>query len=94
MGRTSDLPELTGLPHIIREIRYHEFSRQAIGILLIAVYSVWAAPRPGLYWIGAAIAVIGILFRFRNRTDGRFACKNVAVGEKRRQTRQTSNSAN
>lgn len=63
MGRTSDLPELSGLPHLIREIRYHEFSRQAIGILLIAVYSIWASPRPGLFWYGAAIAVIGILFR-------------------------------
>lgn len=64
MGRrTSDLPELTGIAHIIREIRYSEFSRQAIGILLIAVFSTWAAPRPGLFWIGAAIALIGILFR-------------------------------
>ena len=64
MGRrTADLPELTGLAHVIREARYNEFSRQAIGILLIAVYSVWAAPRPGLFWYGAAIAVIGILFR-------------------------------
>jgi hypothetical protein len=64
MGRrTADLPELTGIAHVIREARYNEFSRQAIGILLIAVYSVWAAPRPGLFWYGAAIAVIGILFR-------------------------------
>jgi hypothetical protein len=61
--RTADLPELTGIAHVIREARYNEFSRQAIGILLIAVYSVWAAPRPGLFWYGAAIAVIGILFR-------------------------------
>lgn len=64
MGRrTADLPELTGIAHVIREARYNEFSRQAIGILLIAVYSVWAAPRPGLFWYGAVIAVIGILFR-------------------------------
>jgi protein-S-isoprenylcysteine O-methyltransferase Ste14 len=64
MGRrTSDLPELTGIAHVIREIRYNEFSRQAIGIVLIAVFSTWAAPRAELYWLGAAIAVGGILFR-------------------------------
>ena len=63
MGRTSDLPELIGVAHYIREIRYHEFSRQALGIVLIAVYSIWAAPRPELFWLGAVVAVIGILFR-------------------------------
>lgn len=61
--RTSDLPELQGIPHIVREIRYNEFTRQAVGILLIAVFSTWAAPKPGLYWIGAIVAVAGILFR-------------------------------
>ncbi len=34
-SRTRDLPELGGIAGIIREMRYHEFSRQAIGILLI-----------------------------------------------------------
>jgi len=62
-SRTSDLPELTGIAHYIREARYNEFSRQAIGIVLIAVFSVWASPRPELFWPGAVIAVIGILFR-------------------------------
>jgi len=61
--RTSDLPELTGFAHIVREMRYHEFSRQAIGILLIAVFSIWAAPRPGLFWLGTFVALAGILFR-------------------------------
>jgi len=61
--RTADLPELTGLSHIIREIRYHEFSRQAIGILLIAAFCLWADPKPETFWAGAVIAVIGILFR-------------------------------
>ena len=64
MGRrTKDLPELTGIAHIIREMRYHEFSRQAIGILLIAVYGWWAAPSEELFWPGAAIALVGIVFR-------------------------------
>ena len=63
MGRTADLPELTGVAHYIRQMRYHEFSRQTLGIVLIAVYSFWAAPRPELFWLGAVVAVIGILFR-------------------------------
>lgn len=65
MGRrTRDLPELTGLPHIIREMRYHEFSRQAIMFVMIAVFSFWSAPVANLYWPGAVIAMLGILFRF------------------------------
>lgn len=62
-NRTSDLPPLTGLPHLIREARYHEFSRQAIGILLVAAYAWWSAPTRELFWPGAVIAVIGILVR-------------------------------
>jgi len=62
-NRTKALPELTGIAHVYREIRYHEFSRQAIGILLIAVFGYWCAPVESLYWPGAAIAVVGILFR-------------------------------
>lgn len=62
-NRTADLPELSGLPHLIREARYHEFSRQAVGILLVAVFAFWAAPVPGLFWAGAIIALLGILVR-------------------------------
>jgi protein-S-isoprenylcysteine O-methyltransferase Ste14 len=63
MGRTSELPELTGVAHYIREARYNEFSRQAIGIVLIALFATWAAPKPALFWPGAVIAIVGILFR-------------------------------
>lgn len=62
-NRTSDLPELKGIPRLIREARYHEFSRQAIGILLVAAYAWWAMPVKELFWPGAVIAVIGILVR-------------------------------
>jgi uncharacterized membrane protein len=62
-NRTKALPELTGIAHVYREIRYHEFSRQAIGILLIAVFAYWCAPVENLYWSGAVIAMVGILFR-------------------------------
>lgn len=62
-NRTVDLPELSGLAHVIREMRYHEFSRQAIGILLLAVFVIWASPRPDMFWGGAVIALLGILVR-------------------------------
>jgi protein-S-isoprenylcysteine O-methyltransferase Ste14 len=62
-NRTADLPELSGLAHLIREMRYHEFSRQAIGIVLLAVFVIWASPRPEMFWIGAVIALLGILVR-------------------------------
>lgn len=62
-NRTRDLPELGGLAGIIRDVRYHEFSRQGIGILLIAVFSYWASPRPELFWAGTVVAVLGILVR-------------------------------
>jgi len=61
--RTSDLPELSGIAHYIREARYHEFSRQAVGILLVAVYAYWSVPAEALFWPGAVIALIGILIR-------------------------------
>jgi protein-S-isoprenylcysteine O-methyltransferase Ste14 len=54
---------LSGLAHVIREMRYHEFSRQAIGIVLLAVFVIWASPRPEMFWVGAVIALLGILVR-------------------------------
>lgn len=62
--RTADLPPLTGLPHLVREMRYSEFFRQAIGILLIPVYALLARPSPAAYMAGALIAVAGVLVRF------------------------------
>lgn len=37
-NRTNDLPKLSGIKHLIREMRYHEFSRQCIGIILVSVF--------------------------------------------------------
>ena len=42
--RTNDLPELSGIPHLIRELRYHEFSRQSIGIILVSVFCFETSP--------------------------------------------------
>ena len=61
--RTADLPPLTGLPHLIREMRYNEFLRQALGLLLIPLYALLANPWPISFAIGCTIALIGMLIR-------------------------------
>jgi hypothetical protein len=43
-GRTEALPRLTGVPRVVRELRYHESSRQLIGIALIALLSYAGHP--------------------------------------------------
>lgn len=61
--RTADLPPLTGMPHLIREIRYSEFFRQALGLLLIPIYALLANPLLISFTIGCLIALIGMLVR-------------------------------
>jgi protein-S-isoprenylcysteine O-methyltransferase Ste14 len=61
--RTADLPPLTGIAHVIRELRYHEAARQALAVVLIILYTVTAAPVPGLVAIGLAVGLIGALVR-------------------------------
>ena len=43
-NRTNDLPKLSGIKHLIREMRYHEFSRQSIGIILVTVFCFETSP--------------------------------------------------
>jgi protein-S-isoprenylcysteine O-methyltransferase Ste14 len=61
--RTEDLPPLTGLSHVVREMRYHEASRQSFAIILVIVYAATAAPLPALVVIGLPIALLGELVR-------------------------------
>jgi protein-S-isoprenylcysteine O-methyltransferase Ste14 len=61
--RTKDLPPKTGIAHFVRELRYHEVSRQSFAVLLIVFYSLTAAPRPALVAAGLAIALVGALWR-------------------------------
>jgi len=61
--RTADLPPLTGIAHVIRELRYHEATRQGLAIVLILLYSVTAEPIPALAAIGLALAVAGAFVR-------------------------------
>lgn len=61
--RTKDLPPLGGLPKLLRELRYHEASRQIIGLLLMPLFALAARPSRLLFIAGAVIALAGTLFR-------------------------------
>lgn len=61
--RTKDLPPVGGFASFIRELRYHEISRQLLAVVLIILYSVTARPVPVLAYIGLPIAFAGILVR-------------------------------
>jgi protein-S-isoprenylcysteine O-methyltransferase Ste14 len=61
--RTQDLPPLTGLAHVVRELRYHEAARQILAVVLIVVYTITARPIPLLAAIGLPIAFVGAIVR-------------------------------
>ena len=61
--RTKPLAPKTGVAHLIRELRYHEASRQILGMAL-AVWFAWIAqPLAWLYWTGAVLFVLGTAIR-------------------------------
>jgi len=62
--RTQELPPLTGLAHVVREARYNEFSRQALGLILMPLFAILSNPTPTTYVVGSVIAAAGMLFRF------------------------------
>jgi protein-S-isoprenylcysteine O-methyltransferase Ste14 len=62
--RTRHLPEVRGLHRIIRELRYHEASRQVFAIVLIILFAVMGHPTvPVLYYAGLALIVAGMWIR-------------------------------
>ena len=61
--RTKDLPPLTGLSHAVRELRYHEASRQVLAVVLIAVFALVAQPTLTLLWLGAPPILAGMGLR-------------------------------
>jgi hypothetical protein len=62
-NRTEALPELTGMPRVVRELRYHESSRQLIGIALIALLSYAGHPTIWSFWIGMPLVALGTAVR-------------------------------
>jgi protein-S-isoprenylcysteine O-methyltransferase Ste14 len=61
--RTAELPPRTGLLHVIRELRYHEASRQIFAVVLIVFYTVTAKTLPLAVAVGAPIALLGTIVR-------------------------------
>ena len=61
--RTSDLPPSTGLARVVRELRYHEASRQVLAIVLVVVFTLAATPIAELVYVGAPVALLGTLIR-------------------------------
>lgn len=61
--RTQHLPPLPGILGTIRELRYHEASRQGIGILLVLLFTIASQPFAPLVWIGLPIALVGTFVR-------------------------------
>ena len=61
--RTKDLPPLTGLSHAVRELRYHEASRQVLAVVLIALFALVARPTFELLLIGAPPILVGTGWR-------------------------------
>ncbi|HLF10449.1 MAG TPA: isoprenylcysteine carboxylmethyltransferase family protein [Gammaproteobacteria bacterium] len=61
--RTQDLPPQTGLAHALRELRYHEASRQVLAVVLIVLYTVTARPTLALAAVGVALALLGTVVR-------------------------------
>ena len=45
--RTADLPPLTGIAHVIRELRYLEGARQGLAVVLVVLYTVDGRADPG-----------------------------------------------
>ena len=75
-NRTNDLPKLSGIKHLIREMRYHEFSRQSIGIILVSVFCFETSPNSIIpYASNFAISLILLGIATRMYASG-FVLKN------------------
>ena len=61
--RTRDLPNLSGVAGWLRELRYHEFWRQALGLVVVVVCALAGQPSARTFYIAAVIIALGILVR-------------------------------
>jgi len=61
--KSLSLSEGSALQRIIREIRYHEASRQLFAILFVVLVSVLGKPDMLLYIVGIPFIVVGIVVR-------------------------------
>lgn len=61
--RTDELEPLTGVAHLVRELRYHEIARQGLAVVLILLYALTSTPAPLWAWIGMPMALLGMIVR-------------------------------
>jgi len=61
--RTDELEKLTGIQSTIREWRYHEFSRQSIGIILLSVFGLVAKPEFMNFVLACLMVFVGLSIR-------------------------------
>lgn len=61
--RTRDLPELSGPLRVVRELRYHEGSRQLLAFVLIAWFAIVGAAVPLSLIVGGIIVLVGTAAR-------------------------------
>lgn len=61
--RTEDLKPLSGMAHVLRELRYHEVTRQSLAVILILVFALTSRPEPVTAAIGMTAALLGMLIR-------------------------------
>jgi protein-S-isoprenylcysteine O-methyltransferase Ste14 len=62
--RTRDLPPLAGPSSLIRELRYHEASRQGLAVVLLLIYALTSQPSELSVALGMPLAFVGMLVRF------------------------------
>ncbi len=63
MSRADKVSDATGLQKLILTLRYHEASRQWFAVLFVLLVSLLGSPEPVLFYIGAAIAAVGVAIR-------------------------------
>ena len=61
--RTKSLDPLSGSLSVIREMRYHEASRQLLGLLLAVLFVVIAQPIPWVLYVATVLVVTGVGIR-------------------------------
>lgn len=63
MSRTDSLPEAHGIQKIIRNLRYHESSRQWFAVIFVLLVSYFGDPQQTLLYAGTVVAIVGALIR-------------------------------
>ncbi len=61
--RTEELPPASGVARFVRELRYHEVSRQLLAVVLILLFALTSVPSQPIVFIGLALAFVGMLIR-------------------------------